>query len=270
MRLFASIIICLMLCQPLLAAEVRKLTSGPNGNRDCSTCHPQAANVLASSGTKHINKSGCVYCHKGHPPEDSNVIPMCSQCHTGNSSHYNQSNCKKCHISAHAPQQVKLLNDCLDCHAEVNAKIKQNASKHTRLACTACHLYSIDKPHGFIPDCLSCHKPHEAGQTTANCKKCHHAHMPKNYAYDFNTPSKLCGACHKKAYGLLSASKFKHQKLVCAACHQSRHKIVPQCQACHRLPHTAKLHAQFPKCATCHNSAHDLSDPTVKTNLLPL
>jgi len=262
MRLCVAIFFCLLFWQPLLAVEERKASAGVTGERDCSACHPQAANLLASSGTKHINKSGCTFCHKGHPPAETNIIPGCSQCHNGDSSHFNQSNCNGCHTSAHAPLQINYLNNCLDCHTEENSTLKESASKHSRLACTTCHISSPDKPHGSIPNCLSCHIPHGEELTAGDCKKCHHAHSPKNIDYTTSTPSSVCASCHKKAYGLLKASKSKHRDMVCAACHQIKHKIVPQCQTCHSLPHAAKLHARFPKCATCHNTAHDLSDPT--------
>jgi len=266
MKLFASIVIWLMLCQPLLAAEVTKATPEPIGGRDCSACHPQAASLLATSGARHVHSTGCVYCHKVHPPTDAQVTTPCSQCHTGDSPHYHQPDCKGCHMSAHAPLQIRYLNDCLGCHGEVNAKLQQNASKHSRLACTKCHVSSSTKPHGFIPDCRSCHKPHDADQTAADCRKCHDAHMPNKISYEMNTPSRVCGACHNKAYKLLTASKAKHSKIVCAGCHQTRHKMVPKCQDCHHDPHAAKANPQASQCRRCHNIAHDLSDPTSKTN----
>ncbi|MDD2853246.1 MAG: cytochrome C [Desulfuromonadaceae bacterium] len=264
MKQFSKLValICLMLCQPLPAAEVQQGAPAVNGSRDCSVCHAQEVKELTNNGKKHKNSQGCVFCHKGHPPEDRNVIPACSQCHNGTSSHYDVPDCKKCHISAHAPKQVMFMSDCVKCHGDQASKIAQHASKHSKVACTACHLFRNDKPHGFIPECLMCHKPHAAWQTAADCRKCHQAHMPKIVTYNLNTPSKECAACHKKAYELLTASTFKHQKLVCAACHQAKHTFTPQCQTCHGQHHAAEVHGRNPACGTCHNTAHDLSYPT--------
>jgi hypothetical protein len=69
-----------------------------------------------------------------------------------------------------------------------------------------------------------------------------------------------CGVCHKKALNLLSASNSKHQKLACAFCHTGKHKMIPECQICHKVPHTATLMAKFPRCYDCHYIAHDLNN----------
>lgn len=261
MKLSVPIIVVLMLCGAVFGAETGNGVPRPQeGGRDCTACHAQAAGILAASGGKHNNASGCTYCHKGHPPEVSNAIPLCSQCHSGKP-HYQQPDCKKCHVSAHAPLLINFLVDCQKCHAEITEKLSQKVTKHSSLGCTACHVSRISKPHGFLPECLSCHKPHDVGQTTADCKVCHDPHMPKILSFKTDTPSKGCGVCHKKPYELLMANKTKHHNLVCAACHQGRHKTVPKCQACHGLPHSAKGDEQFDNCAKCHNTAHDLSIP---------
>jgi hypothetical protein len=83
--------------------------------------------------------------------------------------------------------------------------------------------------------------------------------MPKDVAYASDVPSKFCGACHKKAFDLLSASKSKHHSFDCAFCHQNKHKMIPACQDCHGSPHPAGIMAKFPKCGECHNIAHDLN-----------
>jgi len=227
-------------------------------NDDCVKCHGKAPADIAAAGGKHKTEIGCQDCHNGHPPIARKIIPLCSQCHEGKP-HYKLAACLGCHSNPHTPRNIKFGNNvtdaCLTCHTGQIVKLRDNKSKHTALFCSTCH-----NTHGRIPECTQCHKPHFAGQTTADCKKCHQAHMPKIVTYSDKTPSKDCAACHKKAYDLLMASKFKHQKLTCVACHQAKHKMVPQCQSCHGTPHPASMLSQFPKCGFCHNIAHDLNN----------
>jgi predicted nucleic acid binding AN1-type Zn finger protein len=84
--------------------------------------------------------------------------------------------------------------------------------------------------------------------------------MPKIVTYVAEIPSKDCGACHKRALDLLTASKAKHKTFACAFCHQVKHKMVPQCQDCHGAPHPAGMLAKFKNCGECHNLAHDLNN----------
>jgi len=83
--------------------------------------------------------------------------------------------------------------------------------------------------------------------------------MPLVVTYGAETPSKLCAACHKKAFDLLAASSAKHKTVLCVTCHQSKHKMIPKCQDCHGIPHPASMMAKFPKCSLCHSIAHDLN-----------
>jgi bacterioferritin-associated ferredoxin len=84
--------------------------------------------------------------------------------------------------------------------------------------------------------------------------------MPKVVTYSSDIPSKDCGACHKQAFDLLTASKSKHKTFSCAFCHQEKHKTVPKCQDCHGTPHPAGMMSKYPKCGDCHNTAHDLNN----------
>jgi hypothetical protein len=94
----------------------------------------------------------------------------------------------------------------------------------------------------------------------ADCKKCHKAHQPKNVTYAADVPSVNCGACHKKALETLTASSAKHKSFACAFCHQEKHRMIPNCEDCHDLPHPKGIHAKFAKCGECHNIAHDLNN----------
>ncbi|HMN03599.1 MAG TPA: cytochrome C [Geobacter anodireducens] len=223
---------------------------------DCVKCHTQPPADVASAGAGH-KKITCFDCHAGHRPQSKNNIPQCSQCHSGKK-HYELANCMGCHTNPHTPLNIVLSGNitdpCLTCHSQQITQLKEFKSKHTNLYCSTCH-----NVHGKIPACTQCHKPHYAEQTQADCKKCHKAHMPKNVVYGKEVPNKDCGACHKKAVDLLSASTAKHKSLACVYCHQEKHKMVPTCQSCHGTPHPAPMMAKFGTCGDCHSIAHDLN-----------
>ncbi len=225
---------------------------------DCIKCHTNAPQAIAAKGAKHKTEVTCTDCHQGHPPTIKDIIPQCSMCHEGKP-HYELANCLSCHADPHAPLDINLAEGitdaCLTCHTGQNEQLRKYPSKHTELSCTACH----DSTHGRIPDCLQCHDPHASGQVMADCLSCHKVHMPTEVAYGEDMDSRQCAACHDSAYNLLINSQVKHAEVACATCHQSVHKMVPQCQDCHGVPHPAGLMSKFPKCGDCHGIAHNLN-----------
>jgi hypothetical protein len=227
-------------------------------NEDCVKCHAAPPADIAAAGGKHKGV-GCTGCHIGHPPTVKKPIPQCSDCHMGKP-HFELKGCLGCHRNPHTPLNItfagKVTDACITCHTQQIAQLKENKSKHSTLDCSVCHSV-----HRKVPQCTQCHKPHSSDMVVADCKKCHKAHMPKNVAYADDTPSKSCGACHKRAFDVLSASKAKHSAFACAFCHKEKHKMVPNCQDCHGTPHKAVgIMNKFPKCGECHNIAHDLNN----------
>ncbi len=224
---------------------------------DCVKCHTKPPADIAANGGKHKTSVTCQDCHTGHRPAVKNNVPQCSMCHSGKS-HYSLANCMRCHNNPHTPKIIKLANnitdECLTCHTQQITKLKQVPSKHSKLACSFCH-----NVHGKIPQCTQCHKPHSADMTAVDCKRCHQAHMPTAVTYPSDTANKMCAACHKKAFDLLSHSDAKHKDVACVTCHKDKHKTVPQCQGCHGVPHPAAMMSRFTKCGECHNIAHNLN-----------
>jgi hypothetical protein len=223
---------------------------------DCVKCHAKPVADIAAEGKGH-KKITCQDCHAGHPPAVKNIIPSCNQCHTGKP-HFELKGCLSCHTNPHTPKNIKMAGNvtdpCLTCHTKQIEQLREHKSKHTALYCSTCHPV-----HGKVPECLQCHKPHSSDMVQADCKRCHKAHMPKDVMYAADVPSKSCAACHRKAYDLLTSSAAKHKALECAFCHQTKHKMVPECQSCHGIPHPAGMMAKFTKCGNCHNIAHDLN-----------
>ncbi len=235
-----------------------KETTSVLTDADCIKCHPSKVSQIKTEGGKHA-KVKCIDCHKGHPPlvPKEKVIPSCSECHKGKP-HYTLSNCIGCHVNPHTPLKIvlkgkKLKKECLSCHSKVGKEMEEHPSKHEKLACTYCHI-----KHGYIPDCLKCHKPHFAGQKFEDCIKCHPAHKPTYITYGLDVPNSYCGACHKDIQKILESGKTKHALLNCAFCHRGRHRIIPQCEACHGIPHPQSMVRQYKGCLGCHGDPHNL------------
>ena len=93
--------------------------------------------------------------------------------------------------------------------------------------------------------------------TMNDCRRCHKPHMPLHVTYGNDIPSEYCGACHKKEYEQLGASRAKHRKLTCVECHVAVHKTIPKCTKCHHQPHQKAIIKKF-KCLVCHVNPHDL------------
>jgi hypothetical protein len=224
---------------------------------DCVKCHAGPPADIASAGAKHKTIT-CFDCHASHRPASKDNIPKCGDCHSGKP-HFELKGCLGCHKNPHTPLKIefgnKVTDPCLTCHNQQIAQLKENRSKHTELFCSTCHTV-----HRVVPPCVQCHKPHSTEMVQADCKKCHKAHKPKVIAYGSDVPNKDCAACHQKAYSLLVASKAKHKSLACVLCHVGKHKMVPECQGCHGVPHAATMMAKFTKCYDCHYIAHDLNN----------
>ena len=172
-------------------------------NDDCIKCHTEAPMDIEAQGGAHKTEVTCIDCHNGHPPNVQDIIPACSNCHTGKA-HFELENCLSCHSNPHAPLALKLAKNitdpCLTCHQTEGEQLKNNKSFHSTMACTACH-----QQHGQIPECISCHEPHADDMVQADCKQCHQAHKPLLVTYQDDTPSKSCAACHEEAYEQLSS-----------------------------------------------------------------
>jgi hypothetical protein len=227
---------------------------------DCSKCHTEAPQDIAEKGGAHKTSVTCMDCHAGHPPNVMEIIPQCSQCHSGKS-HYELEGCLQCHSNPHAPLELSLAKNltapCLTCHEPQKVQLNQFKSFHSTMDCTACH-----SKHGAVPECMSCHQGHSPAMVQADCKNCHKAHMPLAVTFSKDLESKQCQGCHNQAFDLLMANKTKHRDLSCVTCHQDKHKMIPRCEDCHGVPHAPGIIAKFPECGGCHNIAHDLNNIT--------
>ncbi len=223
---------------------------------DCSTCHRKIVKQIESGGKSHSTKVTCVDCHKGHPPNDWDIIPQCFDCHTGKS-HFEITDCLQCHTNPHTPLEITLTKDitgpCVTCHKDQDKQLRENISIHSKLDCTACHY-----EHGQIPDCLRCHLPHTNDSLSKECNTCHPAHKPLVVSYGPEISSAACKTCHQTMAELITASGTMHGKLECVKCHVTKHKMVPQCEMCHVQRHSQWILNKFPVCGDCHGNAHDL------------
>ena len=223
---------------------------------DCVKCHASIVKAYNENGKAHQSKITCIDCHRGHPPAVRDVIPLCSQCHSGKA-HFDLKNCLSCHANPHTPLNLRLTrtltSECTTCHEGQIKQLQANPSIHTTLACTACHTR-----HGFVPECFACHKGHLDTMTQADCTGCHPAHRPLVVSYTEKVPSEYCGSCHTAVYDLLARSHARHRNVACVLCHRNRHKAIPTCRDCHQPPHPESIIGKFPSCGSCHGKAHDL------------
>ena len=223
----------------------------------CKQCHVKEVEDIETGGMAHKTDIDCADCHAGHKPKSFENIPRCSQCHEG-TAHYDQLQCLNCHRNPHQPMQVKLPkkahDECLTCHDSQGDELQQFPSYHSTLVCTDCHY-----EHGFLPECLSCHKSHSSSMAEETCQDCHAPHKPLELTYGDNILTSWCSPCHPEENELLQKAQNKHSQLSCAECHMNRHGSVPACEECHGKPHAEALHKKFPGCSDCHDTAHNLN-----------
>jgi hypothetical protein len=223
----------------------------------CIICHDVAPADISNAGGAHKTDVSCVECHDGHPPMKMEIIPKCSDCHSGEN-HFELNNCLSCHSNPHRPREIQIGNNvtdaCLSCHEAPGHQLQENQTKHTLLACSSCH----QKKHGMIPNCLQCHSPHSKEMNDDTCTGCHQAHQPIPVVIAGNIPSSQCAACHEDIANMLNVNRTKHSELVCATCHQGEHKTIPTCHQCHDQPHWSNLEEKFPNCLNCHVNPHNL------------
>ena len=231
---------------------------------DCRKCHEDVVFTLNIKGKAH--QTLCGDCHKGHPPEDVGIIPLCSQCHNEDKEHFRLESCMTCHVNPHAPLEISFTRDitkpCLSCHKKQMEQLQKYPSIHTKLACTACHTY-----HGQIQPCTNCHLPHSDTMKDDSCTVCHKAHMPLEVIYGDSTLSEDCGSCHQDQYKKMITNTSKHRTVACISCHSDTHGFIPECKKCHGLPHAEKIHSRYSSCGECHGLAHNLEATAVSTNI---
>lgn len=228
---------------------------------ECGRCHAGVFNQIKNEGGKH--KIDCTKCHTifhSYNPVKQNwneIMPKCQRCH-GLIHGEKFAVCATCHSYPHAPKtqmpmSAEMSKVCGDCHTKVGQELQKNPSKHTKVACSACHH---DK-HGYIPSCMECHKPHTANQTVKDCLVCHPVHTPLVIKYPDNTANAVCGGCHGTVLNKINTTASKHGQVACAKCH-TKHKYIPNCEYCHGKPHGESLLKKFPNCLQCHGDVHDL------------
>ncbi|WP_051920408.1 hypothetical protein [Thermodesulfobacterium hydrogeniphilum] len=242
--------------------SVYNFEAKPLNIEECARCHYSIFKLIKEQGGKH-KKVKCTDCHTQfhvYNPVKKNwaeIMPKCTTCH-GLIHGGNFTACLSCHSDPHAPitklkVTPELAKACAQCHPNIPKEMKAFPSKHMQVACASCH----HTKHGYIPDCLECHKPHREGQTTKQCLVCHPAHTPLNIKFTKQTPNEDCKACHQTEYHKIAITKSKHHNVACVQCH-TKHKEIPKCERCHGKPHGASLHAKFPNCLQCHIDVHNL------------
>ena len=243
---------------PAYEKSIKPLTT-----EECARCHSWVFNRIKEKGGKH--RIDCTWCHvKFHVynPIKKNwaeIMPKCTRCH-GYIHGKLFTNCLGCHKDPHAPRIVGITPEvgkaCGQCHPNITKELNRYPSKHTTVACVACH----HTKHGYIPSCLECHKPHYPNEPVKECFNCHAPHSPLRIlqtAFPKETLNKVCSPCHKVEFEKIARTPSKHHKVACVQCHV-KHKDIPKCERCHGKPHGAGVHQKFPNCLDCHMDVHNL------------
>ena len=251
----------------LEAADVAAITDlkpTPLSATDCVKCHYSIAVDIDTHGESHKTEVTCLDCHEEHPPEGTNVIPECSNCHDpGDNDHFAVQGCLNCHNPHHpllldftAADNVAPV--CATCHEDKLEEMAAKPSAHSEQDCNNCHLQ-----HGLADGksmtCLDCHEGHSEEMVIADCLQCHAPHSPADVTYPDDVAASLCAACHEDVATLLAGSGTAHAEMGCAECHSEKHKTIPQCTDCHDQPHGEYILGKFPECLTCHRDPHELA-----------
>lgn len=194
-----------------------------------------------------------------------------------------ENECDKCH----SPFSKQSQNDqCMECHKEARADVKDKKGFHGRLPkintelCRVCHTdhrgrdfnivlldkatFNHDQTDFALRDshkkvsCASCHDPKKKFREAAGkCVDCHEKDEPHN-----GKLGKKCEICHKETRWkdfffdhsrTDFALKGKHVGVDCASCHiNERYKnITKKCSECHRNDDKHKG-TYGEKCENCH------------------
>ncbi len=238
--------------------EPIELTGG-----DCVKCHYTVAADVDANGYAHKDLS-CMECHEEHPPEGTNVIPICATCHAeDDNEHFAVPECGACH-DPHHPLMIDFTASeevgpaCASCHQEQMDELAANPSAHTEQDCNSCHSqHGLEE--GQYQTCLDCHEGHTPEMTLENCLECHQPHSPTSVTFGDAVPTELCAGCHEDVATSLTALPTMHSEMACVECHGGEHTNIIACVDCHEQPHDEYMHTQFPECLTCHRDPHNLA-----------
>lgn len=136
----------------------------------CLSCHPAQGDEVKNYPSRH-SKLFCTTCHKAHRD-----VPPCMSCHQPHSAEQTEKDCQMCH-PAHKPLTISISPDmpnsqCAACHKGISDTLSAADTKHSAVACVACHK----EKHKYVPACESCHgSPHPAGMLKQfpQCNMCH-------------------------------------------------------------------------------------------------
>jgi hypothetical protein len=247
---------------PQQNAELYALEPTPLTIEQCGQCHPSHFQRLKTQGGLH--QFDCRECHTvfhAYNPVKGNyaeLMPDCGRCH-GQVHGEAFTQCLSCHSDPHAiraaPAIDQVRDDCANCHSVQGQQLQDFPSRHTELACSACH----HSEHGLIPSCADCHQPHFAEQQFTACTACHDVHQPLQISLAGTVELKSCSACHAEIFAKWTQTPSRHGQVGCGECH-AEHRLIPNCRACHGVPpkHSQAMLTKFPRCLDCHLDVHDL------------
>ncbi len=267
--------------QPELSAA-----DNPRESEACLACHEGLDASLALTAHRLFEKSG----------EKTEVLTACTDCHRGDSRHYEES-----------PEQYPMTNPaavgaiaegeiCSSCHLNPHQQnmMERNVHAENDVNCSSCHSVHAGKQPSLLEEaevelCQGCHtavasefaKPsrHPVNDGIVKCSECHLTLDKTTRELSMNGMNDACTSCHGEFQGPFP---YEHQASVdysteeggCMTCHEPHGSYLPRmlkqpyeapnfqlCAQCHSVP----LHKMNPyhgtqwaelACNDCHTDIH--------------
>ncbi len=154
-------------------------------------------------------------------------------------------------LTAYAAPAPLKIDDCLKCHDEIVTTVTEQGAKHsTEVSCFDCHTEHPPSCTEAIPTCSQCHAPdNKPHYKVPDCLTCHDPHEPLNI--DLGKVAEVkstCISCHANEGNQLSNYPSLHSELDCNECHLEHGQFLG-CVECHE-PHNETMN--YADCLTCH------------------
>lgn len=278
----------LLFLLPLMMSASALQTAAPSftGSAACRTCHP--AIVVDFFRNPHYKTQAI----DGQPPE----LSGCEGCHGPGSEHIAAKGDKTKIIAFPELESLKVLDNCLRCHAESLGRSQIRRSQHSlaQVACNGCHSIHGSRTAKYLlareqrEVCYGCHAnvraqfsqpfKHRVNEGFMTCSDCHNPHGAQAPNWAMGSRPRMvdaalgneepCVKCHVDKRGPFAYEHPATRVDGCGACH------TPHGSAHARL---LKRPAVFTLCLECHNglggfgpqgdgirttpSSHNMADP---------
>jgi DmsE family decaheme c-type cytochrome len=239
--------------------------SGHGGEADCSSCHGDPSEHIASGGG-----SGTIFAF-GEDAAHLEVNESCLSCHSDT------------HPRFASSPHARVGLDCTSCHA-IHGEGERPTRGLMKRPKTETHPV-VDQPSLASAACIECHgdvaaqfqlnERHRLEEGIMDCSDCHDPHGPSTRLRLGGFKQEQCISCHTDKGGPFVFEHGSQKVEGCSACHEphgsvNRHmlhfqNVAEQCYSCH--PNVPQFHLGFnpsapprfgldTQCTNCHSTIH--------------